>query len=283
MDVTTCPTMNRSAAVRATPRQIEALRNAFSDSTTTSKDLLKRLSEQTGLYVCAHLRSSAHICTMAFSQRSTKWIIAWYARQRRKRRSSGDTSSDPATLPEDISEFKKEYRDPALAIPAQDGGAPNDENRNVKPPPEKRRRGRPPKHKVKAEQYHGESVLSSIQPSLPSSVLLAIDSMPSGSQNGFCSSSFMRPIAPRLHFPSSFQQHQVPVSVYSNSHGRLGLLNPLVSPCAFDYNDLPGIVHCNLSQECSKCLTGLDLTTPIVSHYRPHWTPESEPCSKLIR
>jgi hypothetical protein len=167
-------------------------------------------------------------------------------------------------LPEDIAHFKKEYREPVLVNGAKDGNTRNDGKRKVNPPLEKRRRGRPPKHKVKAEQHHGESVLSSIQPSSPSSGLLAIDPTPPISQNGSYSSSFMRPIAPKMHLPSSFRQHQVPVSLTSmpDSYGRPGLLNPSVSPWALDYNDFPGIVHCNSSQECSKRLTGLDLTTP---------------------
>lgn len=42
----------RSTNIRATQRQLEILRNAFTQSTATSKDLLKRLSDETGLYVC---------------------------------------------------------------------------------------------------------------------------------------------------------------------------------------------------------------------------------------
>lgn len=198
----------RSTNIRATQRQLEILRNAFTQSTATSKDLLKRLSDETGL--------------------STKWIVSWYTRQRKKRKDSGDTSSDPAMSPEEIANFKTEYREPALetrTFTAQPV-LPNPEKREGQPP--KRRRGRPPKLKVQAKQHNGENTLASNQ---PSSVLLAIHPTPPSLEKALCPSSSMRPIAPRMNPPSSFQAHQFPVPpiIVSNSLEHVDMPNPSIN------------------------------------------------------
>ena len=61
MTDTSASARKRLIAVRATPRQIETLQNAFASSTATSKDLLKRLSDETGLYVCGPFHPLAQV------------------------------------------------------------------------------------------------------------------------------------------------------------------------------------------------------------------------------
>lgn len=47
--------------VRATPEQLAILKCAFMHSAATPKDVLKRLSDETGLYVCGSFHSAAYM------------------------------------------------------------------------------------------------------------------------------------------------------------------------------------------------------------------------------
>lgn len=243
---------------------------------TCSRDSAMKLACMYAAFSCSY--HSITLCTTLY-WRSTKWIVSWYTRQRKKRKDSGDTSSDPAMSPEEIANFKTEYREPALetrTFTAQPV-LPNPEKREGQPP--KRRRGRPPKLKVQAKQHNGENTLASNQ---PSSVLLAIHPTPPSLEKALCPSSSMRPIAPRMNPPSSFQAHQFPVPpiIVSNSLEHVDMPNPSIN-----YHSAPGIVRCHLSQKFA--FTSLHRNDSIIttcsstSHICQHWRSESpfESCS----
>lgn len=152
--------------------------------------------------------------------------------------------------PEEIANFKTEYREPELQISVDtiQPSLPISEKRNVDPPPKTKRRGRPPKPKVKAEHNDGENTLASNQPSSPSSVLLTIRPILPVSDKDVCNS--MRSIAPRMHLSYGFQPHQMPLSfaAVSNSHNQPDLLNSSVGLDALNYNYFPGIVRYSSSE-----------------------------------
>jgi hypothetical protein len=157
--------------------------------------------------------------------------------------------------PEEIANFKTEYREPVVATSTGTAETvlPNVKTQEIKPP-KKRRRGRPPKPKVKAEQHDGETALPSNQPSSPASELLSIHPTPPILEIVPRTSSTMRPIAPWMNQPPSFQSHQLPVTLPAvyNSPQHPYFPNPFVPWGASSYNYFPGIIRCNSSQKCSQ-------------------------------
>jgi len=204
------------------------------------------------------------ILCMTLNRSSPKWIVAWYSRQRKKRKGYGDTSSDPMMSPEEIANFKTESRESMLAT-STDIGILNAKKRELGLPPTKRRRGRPPNRKVKTEQHDGENSFVSNQPCPLAPLLLATDPRPPVSENNLCSSRFMRPIAPRMYLSPSFQlcQPSVPLPTAPNLHDSS---NPFVITGPLNNDYIPGL------KLVTETLVNYFLTGSLLLLYQPHMT-----------
>lgn len=154
--------------------------------------------------------------------------------------------------PEEIANFKTEYREPMLVTSMATAPTVLSNAEVVESQaPNKKKRGRPPKSKVKVEQHDGGNASLSNRLSSPPSILLPIRPTPSVSENDICSSSFVRPAASRMYLPLSVPPNQLPVP-FSNSSAQPKMPTPSNALGTLHYNYLPGIVLCSSFQRCSQ-------------------------------